>query len=693
MYLSARARLIIEQLMLTKEPVSIKTMAQELAVSERTIRRDLKEVKAVLKSYELLLIGDNQGLSIQGTESQKQKFKWQLLDLSYNEYSPEERQQFIIKELIKNNDVIKLISLANDLGVTVSTISNDLTKIEHSLPEALEIARKKGQGVSLIGPEFEKRQLMSELFGQQFPKYQLLQFFQNQEKQQQMTSLTESRLLFLSNQDFLTNVENNVRKWRKELPYEITDEAYVNLVIHLAISVERIIEGQFVQKMSNKEDVQSYPEFQIAKELLAACLEMEVEYVPLGEAEHVTMHLRGTKAQNYPGEFTGNEQMQAVTLSKQLITSVQRRMGKKIPETLLLKGLTAHLRPTLRRLNEGMSIRNPLIQSIKRDYANLFEVVRAAFDEVYSGERVPDEEIGYLVLHFGAALLQLEETVILNGLVVCASGIGTSRMLVTRLRQAIPQLKKLKTVSLFELPRELADNQFDLIVSTIDLGEVDFNYFHVSPMLSDKEISQIEVYLQNRQTEYSKSTDVVEQKQQLTRLEAIHTLENQQLYTQTIIDLLKGFKVSFVEKITNGEIAGTLRAICTSLLETNPGLEVESVISSLLVRENWSGFGIPQTNLALFHARNESVHQPIFQVFPLSEAITMPAMGGGSIEVKTIVLLLVPEKMHHQGLEVMSSISAMLIESQETVEILQSRDSQLMTEFVVTRLTEFISPN
>lgn len=51
-----------------------------------------------------------------------------------------------------------------------------------------------------------------------------------------------------------------------------------------------------------------------------------------------------------------------------------------------------------------MRISNPLLENIKEDYAELFEVVKQAVEQTLVNRDVPEEEIGYLVLHFGSAL-------------------------------------------------------------------------------------------------------------------------------------------------------------------------------------------------------------------------------------------------------------------------------------------------
>lgn len=690
MYMSARARLIMEYILTSKEAITTSALADYMSVSDRTIRRDLKEIETTLASFHLTLQRKNMILTIEGTETDKQAFKWRLLDLSYNEYTPLERQQYILKTILKNDGAVKLIALANDLGVTVATVSNDLTKMEEELDGKLQIERKRGSGVRLIGSETAKRTLFTNILGEEFSEAKLFQLMQEESAEKTVKKVASGRLLNLVDNALIRKVEKVLRDWRGKLDYQITDDAYISLVIHIVISIDRMLAGHFIYELEN-DNVKSYPEFETAKEIIAECLEMEAEVVPDGEAGLVTIHIRGAKALHYDsGDFTGNEHMQAVTVAKQLITNVEAQTGRHLEQKALLKGLTAHLRPTLRRLNENMRIHNPLVKSIKQDYPDLFDIVKTAFTEVYRSNAVPDEEIGYLVLHFGAAILQGDGEKVFSGIVVCASGIGTSRMLVTRLRQAIPALKNLQTVSLFELPIQMKKKKYDVIISTIDLGSVDFPYFFVSPMLTEREVSEIEIYLNEKQATYHRHADEEEINRQTTILETVHRLENKQYYISTIIDLLNNFQVSTIEG-NSDDLEDTLRALCMRIMEKDREMNVEMLIKSLLSREKWSGFGITGTNLALFHARNAEVTTPIFQIFPMENEMTVPALDGEAMKASTFVVLLAPEKFTQQGLEVMSYISAMLIESEQTTQILESADSSLITSFIIQKLNQFLN--
>ena len=688
MYLSARARLIMEQLLNNNQSVSISELANDLSVSPRTIRRDLKEVESIVASYKLKLTKDHGILTLAGLDSDKQRFRWQLMDLSYNEYSPEERQQKILKVLLKEEGV-KLVGLANDLNVTISTISNDLTKIEERLPQTVVIKRRRGFGVSLQADEAQKRSLMSELFGQQFPDYRLLKFFQEKSRDLATNDWVEGRLLDLVSEPLLKKVEQRVKIWRNNNIEEISDEAYANLIVHISISIERMIAGNFIKNAAALEDMTNYPEFDVAREMLADILEMEPEFIPIGESMYVTTHLRGVKTTESTIHFMENEELEVLVLVKNLITKVEEKLGQQLPKELLTKGLIAHLKPTLRRLQQGMRIYNPLIHSIKQDYAELFKVVRESFSQVYPNKRVPDEEIGYLVLHFGAVLLQVESENSFSGLVVCASGIGTSRMLVTRLRQRIPQLKKLETVSLFELGKKKAEGNYNVIISTIDLGQVDFDYFLVSPILTEKELSQISVFLKSLHSGYHKKIAQEEQAVQLTLLEATHFLEEQQLFTSIVLAILKNFNYSKLDE-NLGTMEDTIRTICTQLLEKAPELNVEALVRIFLSDGNWRAFGIPQTKIGMFHARNEVINEPFFQLFSLEQPIFIEAMDRTKMPVNRIVLLLIPEKFSQEGLEVISYISTLFVDNQQMVQLLETGANEEVTTYFVRQLLTYL---
>jgi transcriptional antiterminator len=72
----------------------------------------------------------------------------------------------------------------------------------------------------------------------------------------------------------------------------------------------------------------------------------------------------------------------------------------------LFQGLIIHLKPAVHRLKYGLPIRNHLLKEIQHEYPYIFQVAEntGKILETYFGKPVPDEEIGYLAMHFAAAM-------------------------------------------------------------------------------------------------------------------------------------------------------------------------------------------------------------------------------------------------------------------------------------------------
>lgn len=98
------------------------------------------------------------------------------------------------------------------------------------------------------------------------------------------------------------------------------------------------------------------------------------------------------------------------------------------------------------------------------------------------------------------------------------------------------------------------------------------------------------------------------------------------------------------------------------------------------------------TQIALFHARTAEVDEPVFQLFPiLNGTMLIPGMDGKEIAVNTLVLLLAPEKFETEGLDILSQLSSMLIENQETIDLIESGNTEEISSFVIAKLLSFLN--
>lgn len=208
-------------------------------------------------------------------------------------------------------------------------------------------------------------------------------------------------------------------------------------------------------------------------------------------------------------------------------------------------------------------------------------------------------------------------------------------------------------------------------------------------MLTERELSQISVFLKSLHSEYHKKITYEEQAVQLTLLEATLFLEQKQRFTSIVLAILKNFNYSKLNE-NLGTIEDTVRVICTQLLEKDAELDVEAVVSIFLNDEDKKAFGIPNTQIGLFHARNESIKEPFFQLFSLEKSIFIETMDHTKMAINRIALLLVPEKFSQEGLEIISYISTLFVDNRQVIEILEYGTNEEVSAYFVQKLLNYL---
>jgi mannitol operon transcriptional antiterminator len=698
MYISARERQILEILLSESNELTVKDLADQIGVSGRTIHRDLKNVEDVLTEYDLSLQKKSGvGVVIMGEKSKIRELELFLFNLNYTEYTPDERQTMILCALLESNGPVKLVALANDLNVTVATVSSDLTRLEERLSTFdLSLIRRRGYGVEIEGSEGSKRRAMRNIISEHLDESEILSLAREniQKRSSQQINTISDRLLGLVEKNKLMIVEKVFENIRQELPFSMADSSYIGLIVHLALAIERIQKGEGVSiDPSYLNNQRSTKEYKFAEKIVEELEKIFHIKIPDAEIGYITMHLKGAKLRHDKEYAIEDSSLQVAMKTKHLIENVGNRLGRDLSSNIsLFEGLAMHLKPALFRLNQNMGISNPLLDRIKRDYRDLFSIVSEAVKEVFHEYTVPDEETGYLVMHFGAAVMGNKEYGNLKTLVVCSSGIGTSKMLVTRLRKEFPQLKEIRSASALELNR-VNSLEYQVIISTIPLPDFKDDYMVVSPILTKEEIIKIQSFINEKINKVfpdqsfnpairndSIKKDVMSLIQEMTIIEE---------YAKVISSVLKGFVLKKVKVgLTTEEI----------LIQASKDLEAKGivednkmVVQAILEREKLGGLGIPETTMALFHARSDFVLTPSFTIYSLMEPIMVKGMDDSVMEMKQLVLLLSPVATSEWVLEVLSYLSSMLIEKAESIAIFESNEQERIAELLTIRFDEFFT--
>lgn len=687
LYISGRERKILLHLLTTIEEVTVKDLAEILEVSERTIHRDLKKIEHTLANYHLKLIKKmGLGLRIEGKSKDKEQLQSIITGEATTDFTPEERRAIILTMLLEKREPIKLFTLAHELGVTSATVSSDLKHLEDELQSFdLIVVRKKGLGITIAGNEAKKRSALSYLVSLNIPPIGLANQLRNhiQQNSKRRNHITD-RLMDFVNPKHLVIIEKRVEQASKDLPYELADSGYIGLVVHLTLAIQRIQNGDVIHFDDDYlREIEGTEEYRIAKKIIQK-LESDLSLnIPNDEIGYITMHLLGAKLRTDRNNLMEDTSLDIALKANELIQSVSKLLNKDLTDNnKLLHDLTVHLKPAVFRLRQGMTIKNPMLKEIKRDYLDFFQMVQKGVEETFPDINFPEDEIGYLVLHFAATLLQIEGKSNLKALVICSSGIGTSKILATKLMQIIPEIRTVENKSLFDLEDDVTE-EYDLIISTIPLERFDGKYILTSPMLTETEIQRIKKEIRKK-TLIPKKRRHHEEK----HIQSLKKLESIQNYSRTITDLLGHFSVRSVSK--NGSVESILRSICMELEECKIIDNKEAILVKLLNREKLGGLGIPNTYLSLYHTRSEHVMIPNFSIYTLRDPLTVQGMDGDDMKIHRMLLMLAPEASDNEVLEVFSYLSSLMIQEQETIRLFTNENEQQLKQFLANKLYEFI---
>jgi mannitol operon transcriptional antiterminator len=135
----------------------------------------------------------------------------------------EERRLLAYIKLLDASEPLKLAPLANDLGVSVTTLSADLDELSNWLKTYnLTLERKKGVGVELVGDEESKREALV--------SYSLIHF--EDELIDHLFSLSNDqyqtdKLLFSFQREYLKVIDNIVYESINQFHLKIADRDYI----------------------------------------------------------------------------------------------------------------------------------------------------------------------------------------------------------------------------------------------------------------------------------------------------------------------------------------------------------------------------------------------------------------------------------------------------------------------------------
>lgn len=504
--LNERCTQILIKLVNSSLPVKITELASSFKVSSRTIRYDLDEIDEFLKYNNLPQLIRKPNVGVKFSESLEDKDKaLELLDdvsIYYYALSQKERVNIILSNLIGQKDYTTINALADNLMVSRSTIINDLSKVRKWLYDhGLELKSVPKYGLKVLGDEKKLRKAAIELLTETVDIDRALDIVKSPIYTRINVGMDNEIKKLFENID-LSYIEDCIKTAESELETVFSDAAFTGLVIHIAIAIKRIELGRdIVMPTDELKSLEMTKEFSVASNIAKMLEEHFKVNIPIDEIGYITVHLLGSSVTNKKNNKEENW-LELELMTKKIINNVEKEVNIDLSKDgQLFEGLLEHVRPTIYRLSHGLDLKNPVLDEIKRNYSKLFEIVKRGLRplEDYAGNRLNDEEVGYFVMHFGAAIERQKASSSgkMDVLVVCGTGIGTAKMLSSRL-QSVFDVNIKGTAAYHQVKEVLKEKHVDLIVSTIPINMEGMKTVIVNPLLTENDIEKLKVFIRNK---------------------------------------------------------------------------------------------------------------------------------------------------------------------------------------------------
>lgn len=473
-----------------KEYIKAVDLCDQLMIRPRTLREDIRKYKDTIEKKAGAIIDSkpNAGYCLKVIdENLFNTYLKSLLQMeSTSQYlipvHQEERINYIIRYFLGNSDYIKIGDLADEIYVSRSTLNTDLKEVKQRMAFFhLELEARAGYGLKIKGTEKDIRSCIAQYF---------YHFDDYDDKYMSGMGVNSNYI----DQEAFNHIKNIIYDTISNYEFKLTDFGFQNLAIHILIATSRIMGKTYVKEVfEDIPDQDHLIEMKIANEIASGLNSFFGIHIPNSEIHYIAIHLMGKRAlkKNDADIIMDKQSMQ---LMDTILEDIKQVFHIDFSHDLdLYSMLTLHLQPMLNRLQYGLKITNPLVEQIKKDNPLAFEISVLAGKTISQSlhTSIDESEMGYLALHFALALERLNKPIQKNIIIVCASGAGSSQILLYKVKSKFKDyLNNVLVSEAYQLPN-IHQEDYDFILSTIPL-----------PFKTTIPVIQVQYFLDNEDIEH-----------------------------------------------------------------------------------------------------------------------------------------------------------------------------------------------
>ena len=458
-------------------------LAKEMDVSTRTIRSDLKALNDILaESGNSLIYCRKKGFSIQVDNLNGHQM---LLEKSQSPWkenrSTTERRRTLQALLLRQDAGISLEELESTWFISIYSLRNDIQLLKrHFALYDLSISSEGADKFRLSGSEIALRRCAYD---------HLLRAKESEEDYQEIFDSTVK----------VSDIKQILSHYVVQHGLVMSDVNLRFFTLICGITCERIRRGNWL--LDYEFDACEPNLKRIAGDILPLLLGETVTGVPQSEIDYMSMNLTAfcsTVFENAPEQGLYDIER---TIMNHFLSYVSSSWFCNVSyDDLSRKNLLNHIKAMRIRVNNGITIINPLIEQIKRHYPLMYEMTLTAFSELesfFSG-KISDDEIGYLVMHIGAILEEthlLDKDNTISALVVSDQGGAATRIVCQKIVRMYPNIVIARCISVEQYKAMPCIDESVVISLVSEIDEKNKRVIYLPPLPERWQLENMKYFL------------------------------------------------------------------------------------------------------------------------------------------------------------------------------------------------------
>ncbi|WP_078543682.1 BglG family transcription antiterminator [Litchfieldia alkalitelluris] len=475
---------VLLNLLTQSKQVTMNQLIDQTQLSKRQISYDLEKINYWLQTEKLppIMYKRTQWISVPDAVNQYLLKEKKAVKQHHFIVSDEERIYLIYLFLFIRLEQISSAHLTDLLKVSKNTVVSDVKKLNEKLASAVvRVDYSRERGYHLKGSEFDKRVVVLQHISQ------LLKKPYGHELLEHVLKKGNSENCFSKMKTVLQTVE-------RDFELHFVEERLRDFTYFLVFYFYRQQQGKMVRLHHDELEVLIHNKMKEPVEKLFALLDLKKD---VSELCYIIIQLLGLSRGNLA--FQHGDRDLVFELCKKIVVDFESMACVTFENKAdVVETLFQHVKPAYFRMKYRIPISNPLLKQIQTEHHELYTIVKKLLlpVETLLNISIPEEEIGFITIHFGALLEKPKQqnTERKTAIIVCPSGISSSLMVKCQLEALFSEITIMKTLSLSEFEKEYV-GQYDVIFSTVPLKQ-HYPYFLVKPIMTPSEKNTLvnEVY-------------------------------------------------------------------------------------------------------------------------------------------------------------------------------------------------------